>query len=468
VPFGQDIAFSSVDVGKATIGDSARATGSIVNIGDDALLVQSAQVESGLASVFVVNFAQKLLPKDATASFDVLFKPNRADTIRANVTVQYADALGQGVRSVSIEKALIGRGGALAVDPLNFDTVRVGKTSIQSVRIINRSDKAVAVNSARILVPRGSTDTVFSIASGTNFTMNPRDTAFIAVRCAASTRGFKNAILEIVSENDNTQADITAFARLVRPDDPAVSFRVQATPDVATPGSTVRLDVLIQDFTPELAKALLGAAQPDVRLTLRFDKQVLALDDASGVARLQRENSSNATIILATRWDGRSRAVASLQCRAVAGERTVTNLEIINAAWGSTSASTTPEWERRVFVEEPSTVIPSTFTARVSQAGGKRLIGSVAGTLTPLLSLARPNPAADVVSLTYTLFDDALVTLDVLNIKGEVVQTLLAETSRAEGEYTLSASVRALPSGSYLLRLRANGAAVNQRLDVVR
>jgi hypothetical protein len=334
---------------------------------------------------------------------------------------------------------------------------------------VNRSDKAVTINTARILVPRGGVERAFELVSPVaNLTLQAHDTTLIAVRCATVTRGFKNALLEVITDNDNVQSDLAAFARLIRPDDAAVSFRVQATPDEAAPGSTVRLDVLIQDFTPELAKALLGAAQPEVRLTLRFDKQVLALDDASGVARVQRSSSTNAIISLATRWDGRSRSVASLQARAVAGERTVTNLEIINAEWGSTSATERPEWERRVFVEEPSSVIPSTFTARVSEAGGKRLIGSAVATLTPLLSLARPNPAADVVSLTYTLFDDALVTLDVLNIKGEVVQTLLAETSRAEGEYTLSASVRTLPSGSYLLRLRANGAAVNQRLDVVR
>ncbi len=470
VPFGQDLAFSSVDVGKATIGDSARATGSIVNIGDDALLVQSAQVESGLENVFALNFTQKLLPKDASASFDVLFKPNRADTIRANVTVRYADAAGQGARSVSIDKALVGRGGALQVDPLDFDTVRVGKGSIQSVRIINRSDKEVIINSARILVQRGSMESAFELASSVaNLKVAARDTAFIPIRCLTLTRGFKNSILEVVTENDKTQADITAIARLVRPDDPAVSFSLQPTPNEAAPGSAVRLDVVINDFSQQLATALLSAAQPEVRLTLRFDKQVLALDDASGIARMQRGSSTNAIVTVSARWDGRSRAVASLQCRAVAGERITTPLEIINAEWGSTSATAAPDWERRVFVEEPDIASASTFTTRVSTAGGRRLISGTTSAALPLLSLARPNPASDVISLSYTLFDDALVTLDVLNMKGEVVQVLLAETSRSAGEHSLSASVRTLPTGAYMLRLRANGASsATQRMDIGR
>lgn len=471
VPFGQDLAFSSVDVGKATIGDSARATGSIVNIGDDALLVQSAQVESGLENVFALNFTQKLLPKDASASFDVLFKPNRADTIRANVTVRYADAAGQGVRSVSIDKALVGRGGALQVDPLDFDSVRVGKVSVQSVRIINRSDKEVIINSARILVQRGSMESAFElVAPVANLKVSARDTTFIAIRCSALTRGFKSSILEIVTDNDKTQADITAIARLIRPDDPAVSFSLQPTPSEAAPGSAVRLDVVINDFSQQLATALIGAAQPEVRLTLRFDRQVLALDDASGIARMQRGSSTNASVTVSTRWDGRSRTVASLQCRAVAGERTTTPLEIINAEWGSTSATAKPDWERRVFVEEPDIVRASTFTTRVSTAGGRRLIsGAISSATPPLLSLARPNPASDVISLSYTLFDDALVTLDVLNMKGDVVQILLTETSRTVGEHSLSASVRTLPTGTYMLRLRANGApSVTQRMDIGR
>ncbi|MBD1207950.1 MAG: hypothetical protein H9535_05955 [Ignavibacteria bacterium] len=471
VPFGQDLAFSSVDVGKATIGDSARATGSIVNIGDDALLVQSAQVESGLENVFALNFTQKLLPKDASASFDVLFKPNRADTIRANVTVRYADAAGQGARSVSIDKALVGRGGALQVDPLDFDSVRVGKVSVQSARIINRSDKEVIINSARILAQRGSMESAFElVAPVANLKISARDTIFIPIRCLTLTRGFKSSILEIVTDNDKTQADITAIARLIRPDDPAVSFSVQPSPSEAAPGSAVRLDVVINDFSQQLATALIGAAQPEVRLTLRFDKQVLALDDASGIARMQRGSSTNASVTVSARWDGRSRTVASLQCRAVAGERTTTSLEIINAEWGSTSATAKPDWERRVFVEEPDIARASTFTTRVSTAGGRRLIsGTTSSATPPLLSLARPNPASDVISLSYTLFDDALVTLDVLNMKGDVVQILLAETSRSVGEYSLSASVRTLPTGTYMLRLRANGASsVTQRMDIGR
>ncbi|MFY8001701.1 MAG: IPT/TIG domain-containing protein [Candidatus Kapaibacteriota bacterium] len=475
-PFGQDIAFSSVNLGRVTIGDSARASGTIVNIGEDDVTVESAQVESGMANVFALNFTRTRLAKDATATFDVLFKPDRADTIRANVTVAYSDARGQGMRSVSIERALTGRGGAMFIEPLSFDSVRVGKTVLKILRVSNRSNQPQTLRAVRMLTARGNTtDSTFVIVDGdanSNRVIGAGESAFVQVRCATRTGGFKLGVVEADAGNDRVQGDIRAYSRLVRPDDAAVSFVAQASPKEAAPGAAVRVDVVINDYSPALAQRLLGAAQPEVRLAVRFDRQVLVLDNAAdGGSRLQRGTSDTNVVIINARWDGRSRAVASMLCRAVAGSRTVTNLEIINAEWGSTSATVRPDWERRVFVEEPPKDIAAagTFTALVSNAGGKRLITSVDTSRKPTLSLVRPNPANDVVSLTYKLMENsAPVSLDVLNMRGEVVQSLFAGISQTEGEYSLTVNVRGLPVGSYMLRLRANQDMVTQRLDVMR
>lgn len=473
VPFGQDLAFSSVNLGRVTIGDSARATGTMVNIGEEALTVESAQVESGLANVFALNVARTLLAKDATATFDVLFKPDRNDTIRANVTVRYSDAVGQGTRSVSIERALVGRGGALLVEPFNPDTVRVGKSSTQSVRITNRSNQALTVNTVRILTPRGVSESPFSIATSDGKFENVRieagATTYIPINRSALTRGLKIGTLEVISSADVVQADLQAVARLVLPNDPAVSFQAIASPEQAAPGSAVRVQIVINNFTSDLAKVLVEAAQPEVRLALRFDRQVLVLDNtADAGVRLQRGSSDSNVVVITNQWDLRSRVVASLLCRAVAGSRTVTNLEIINAEWGATSATVRPPWERQVFVEvsEKSTV--GTFSTLISNAGGKRLITSASPLPKPLLTLVHPNPANEIVSLSYTLFESASVSLEVLNMKGEVVQTLLPESSRTEGEYSLSSSVRSLPTGTYMVRLQANGETVMTRLDIGR
>jgi Leucine-rich repeat (LRR) protein len=472
VPFGQDIAFSSVNLGRVTIGDSARATGTIVNIGDDAVTVESAQVESGMERVFALSLQRSLLPKDATATFDVVFKPNRVDTLRANVQVRYSDARGQGGRTITIDRALVGRGSALAIETLNFDTVRIGKSSIQSVRIVNRSNRSVTVRNPRIIMPRGLTENVFTIASNRDsFTIDSGGVDYIPIRCLSLTRGLKVVTLELEENGDKRQSDIQAFARLERPDDASVSILARAVPETATPGAAVNVELQLQEYSTAIAQNLLSAAQPNLLLTLRFDRQVLVPDGSANGARLQRGTADSASVVvIANRWDGRSRLLAAIPFRAVAGSRTVSKLEVIGTQWGTPPDSLRPEWERKVFIEEPRSAV-GTFTTRVSNAGGRRLIAANQPQTSTLatLSLVRPNPASDVIAITYSLLQNNLPTaLDILNLKGELVQTLISEKVADEGEYPLSTSIRALPTGSYIVRLRVGSSVLTQRLDIVR
>lgn len=473
VPFGQDLAFSSVNLGRVTIGDSARATGTVVNISDDAVTLESAQVESGMAGVFGLNLRRLVLPKDATTTFEVLFKPDRVDTMRANVLVRYSDARGQGSRTVTIDRALIGRGSALAIETLNFDTVRVGRSYIQSMRLVNRSQQRVVIRNPRIVLPRGLEERVFELAGRIDsLSIDSAGVAFIPIRCQTTTRGLKVSVLELEENGERRQTDVRAFARLERPDDAAVSIIAVANPESAIPGAAVSVELQLTEYSSQLAQNILNAAQPNIRLTVRFDRQVLIPDGNANGARLQRGTADSASVVvLTTTWEGRSRLLASIPFRAVAGSRTVSKLEVIDTQWGNTVDSLRAEWERKVFVEEPRNASISTFRTRVSQAGGTRLIASnnTSSATNATLALIRPNPATESIGIIYRLFDSkTLVAVDILNLKGEVVQTLVSENRQDEGEYPLAASIRGLSSGSYLVRLRADRNVYLQRFDVVR
>lgn len=473
VPFGQDLAFSSVNLGRVTIGDSARATGTVVNISDDAVTLESAQVESGMARVFSLSLRSLVLQKDAAATFDVLFKPDRLDTMRANVLVRYSDVRGQGARTVTIERALVGRGSALAIESLNFDTVRIGRAYIQSMRIVNRSQQRVVVRNPRIIVPRGFAENIFSLAGRIDsLSIDSGGVAFIPIRCQTTTRGLKIAVLEMEENGELRQTDVRAFARLERPDDAAVSIIAVANPESAVPGAAVNVELQLTEYSPQLAQNILNAAQPNIRLTVRFDRQVLIPDGNANGARLQRGTVDSASVVvLTTTWEGRSRLLASIPFRAVAGSRTVSKLEVIDTQWGNTVDSLRAEWERKVFVEEPRNGVSSTFRTRVSQAGGIRLItgNNTLFATNATLALIHPNPAIESIGITYRLFErGTLVALDILNLKGEVVQTLIAETPHDQGEYPLSASIRTLPSGAYFVRLRADKEIYLQRFDVIK
>jgi Leucine-rich repeat (LRR) protein len=483
-PFGQNLAFATVNLGRAAIGESARATGVVVNIGEEVVTLQSAEVESALRNVFAVNLAGRRLEKESEARFEVVFTPDRADTLKAAVTLRYADENGANSRAISVERALVGVGGPLFVGALDFDTVRVGKTAVQGLRIVNRSAAPVALRAARIIVPRGveglpalAEDVFTFVESGSQSlafgrTLDPQEEIFAPIRCASSIAGLKSAQVEIVADNDLAFASVRAVARLQRPDDPALALRAKALPVAAPPGAAVRVDVVIDDYTQERGDSLLKAAQPEVRLVLRFDRQVLAFDaNGGGGARLLAgaSSSSDSSLVLVNAlWQGRSPVVAQLPFRAVAGARTTTKLEIVNVVWGSSSATTRPEWERRVFVEELDTAKIGHFTTNLSRAGGQRRIAAVQTPPAPLISLLRPNPSDETTSFSLILPEAAALTIDILTMKGDVAQSVVSNLVAAAGEHVFNLNVRHLPTGSYRVRVRAGKAVVSERLDVRR
>jgi alpha-amylase len=88
------------------------------------------------------------------------------------------------------------------------------------------------------------------------------------------------------------------------------------------------------------------------------------------------------------------------------------------------------------------------------------------------LALPAPNPAREGVTLRFTLPIAEPVRLDVLDLAGRRVRTLIAE-SRAAGDHVASWNLaddagRPMPAGLYLVRLRAGLRSVERRVAVIR
>jgi hypothetical protein len=85
------------------------------------------------------------------------------------------------------------------------------------------------------------------------------------------------------------------------------------------------------------------------------------------------------------------------------------------------------------------------------------------------LALAEPypNPATDIVTVSFSLPVEGIVELTVYDLAGRRVATLTSE-NYAAGRHTVEWSVAALPSGIYLLRLEVNGEAITKRAVISR
>ncbi|MCS6809257.1 MAG: T9SS type A sorting domain-containing protein, partial [Bacteroidota bacterium] len=471
VPFGQNIAVSSVHFGRVTIGDTAKAFGALVNVSDEDLRLESVAVEGSLERAFAVHVPERsILPANTSLPFVAVFKPDRTDTLRASLVVRYTDSKGQGIQSVRLERALIGHGGALALRAVDFDTVRVGKSMVRSIQIENRSGRAVAISSITVRSENGTGEHVFSIATPQRrvdaLILEPGDTVFVPLRCLSLAQGMQYGIVSVISESERLQANIKAFARLARPDDASVSLVASANPVSAPPGTRVYVHINIENYSEALRQRLINAARPEVHCMLRFDRQVLIPEGRD--VRLLQGTSDSAVVLVNTAWEGRSGTIAVIPFRAVAGTRRWTRLEIINAHWGGTSANERAEWEQKVFVEESDSV--GVFNAHISTAGGRRFI-TMQQARAPLamLSVVHPNPASDIVNIIYTLFDESNdISLDILNVKGEIVQAVHSAMHCRQGEYRIVTNVRMLSAGAYIVRLRAGNTTVSQRLDIYR
>jgi Leucine-rich repeat (LRR) protein len=467
VPLGVDVGFSTIDAGRTLIGTQRMGDGVLVNVGTSAITLDSATAITN-ADVFSLQNQTRNVVMQANDELpiNVQFTPKAAGEALASVQVWYKDAQ-KTQRQVRFDNALRGRGGALRVDGVVFPAVRLRRTALQSLRVINVSRDTVALTGLRLL-PTNSSEVsrkdvgAFGLDPLSVTTLLPKDTLFVTVRCKSDEEADLRAQIQVLwsaqGGADSASVPVQAQVRAVNPNNPSVTIGVKPRQDSVPPGSLVLLDVYIQEGNPDL---LYKAADPDIRAQVSFDPQVLAL--TSGARQLRTSSSTRAVVQVQTRWDKRSLVLATIECRAVAGERVDTPAMVIGAQWGKPGAEILP-FEPAVIVEEPEK--PDTavkFTTLVSRAGGTRLIGAAkTGTIAVI-----PNPASGDVKIGYTLAEAGEVEITLLTASGEVVQTLAKEWREA-GEYLLHADVRNVPSGAYRVVVRSRGSSIGEHLNIIR
>jgi hypothetical protein len=91
------------------------------------------------------------------------------------------------------------------------------------------------------------------------------------------------------------------------------------------------------------------------------------------------------------------------------------------------------------------------------------------GTAPTAISLAptAPNPASSSTIVDYTIPAEAMVTLELYNVIGERMVTIVSEVQK-QGEYQLPLNTSSLPAGTYFLRLESHGIVCSERIIVTK
>ncbi|MCU0427519.1 MAG: T9SS type A sorting domain-containing protein [Candidatus Kapabacteria bacterium] len=218
----------------------------------------------------------------------------------------------------------------------------------------------------------------------------------------------------------------------------------------AQPGDTLRVSVFLQasQSLPELAPTLM----PTVTGVLRFNASLLEpVDDLQSVVvngerlvNFRAQLKSPAQIRMS-----RDSSLITFRFRALLGNSVATPLSLTNL-----SALNTTVISRR----------PGLFTLRgLSDAGGTRLFVAESK---PTLALV-PNPTSNAVSITLKTFESGMTTVNISNVFGQNVKTVVSGEILA-GEYDLSAALSDLPQGVYFVNVQTPTQRVVRQVQLVK
>jgi Leucine-rich repeat (LRR) protein len=464
------LAAPTVDFGRTSIGALLRGALRVINVSDTPVRLERATLQEAENSFTLQtditaggNGGTGGIVLQPRQSIELIgrFTPRTIGTKRAGLSVVYRREL-PGALPVNdvLQNAALGRGGALFVAPVSFDTVLAGRTALTTAIVVNRDAQPIQLRRAFMVDEAGTRTFSTDGVDASGVTLNAGDTTVISLRCRAAAFGALGDQLVVESNRDTLQADVSGYARAQRSEDVVISVGVRPVRNNVVPGDTVTLELYLASRN---SLALFNATQPQFQATVQFDNNILSLDESRSRAVSRRGSGRVASVVLDERWSRQSDTVilGRIACRAVLGDTDRTRLVIADFQWGNLSAATAFS-NRRVFVDS---VLNGLFVSSVCQVNGaKRLLRFGAATM---LAQSRPNPVKDEAIISYTLRESGLTTLVLYDAKGSLVRQLFSGVQES-GEYEYVLRVDNIPSGSYRIVLTTPSSQQQQRIDVVK
>lgn len=497
-PPGSAVAVSSVNFGNVVLGESLSDFAFLTNLTSQDLTILDVDGNDNEFS-FRIPLDVRGLRLRAEQTFSIrgiTFAPRSPGIKSAVVTVKYVLPTGD-TSSIRLENVLMGRGTPIKADSANLDTIRIGKTAQTLALISNRGGVStrVIIDSAMIL---GSTNGFAVNSPRSPLYINSGASSSVVVTCTPINEGNISAtiryfarFIQTTSQGETVFYDtlttkVKAFARNARPgrDIPVtVGIRPARGQESLAPGASVTMELFIEkvddaDGNGAGISTILQNLPLSYSTIIRFNRQALALgtNPATLKAISNPDPSNNVQRVSITSATITTRNISALlrdsvllrfSCIAVAGETTQTAIELEYFRFAVDTLPTTvlPTpflGERVIFVEG---FRAGSFTAKVSRAGGTRLIGRAGTSAT--LSAMQPNPVLDVGNITYSVPELTPAQVVLVDVFGRVMK-VLADGDHAKGEYVASVPVNDLPTGTYFVLLRTPAILLTERVQVQR
>lgn len=438
--------------------------------------------------------ANTQIPSGGSIPIPIKFKPRSSGRKLGTITIQYRLSGSSEIKTYNFTNILQGDATPIKVRDTDLDIIRVNRRTLARVEIINKNARSTSANinaSAGVItitdvqIENNLRNSFEKVAFQAPQYLGAGDTTAIILRCQPSLVGRGTSRVKIVADvasttgtgviRDSSYGLVTFNAVLAQDSTDyfaEVALRTARGQEKAAPGSAVQLEIYYTKARlPEANNTLIP---PFIFSWLRFDRNVLSLIP-NGLAdnlpisaplnTISRVTLTGSPRVVPTRDRPQVRAdsvlIDSILCRAVAGAVTQTPLLLEQITWGRAGSRAT-----KVFIEEAPTSNTFIFTADVSRAGGTRLLTPAApGTL---LTAIQPNPAGSETNVVFKIFEQDVISLDILDVQGQLVKRVRTSEFLPTGEHTTRIRTSDLPSGTYLVRLTTSKETLSEKLQVIR
>jgi len=332
-------------------------------------------------------------------------------------------------------------------DVIDFGALFVGvaKDILRAVTIKNIGNAPLSIIATR---HAGPNDSDFStLSGGGSFMLAQGDTARLDLRFLPSDVGRTSGRLLFEYNGVGSPATVQLFGEGTINSLDTARTTVVAQDIFAQAGERVNLTLALQKQTGLQATG----APTKWYARIRYNSSILFVEQNSSECS---GSADSCMFELSGTYNPASNELISVPCIATLGNTDNSSIIIDEFRWTNSGiVSETLTQDGRIQING------------ICNDGGARLYISTKNS-TSLTT--RPNPTQNTMEIHYGLREPLTITLELLNMMGQVVQTFVSNKAEAAGGHVLTTDVSAIGNGAYQLRMVTNKETLTTRVDVVK
>jgi hypothetical protein len=399
--------------------------------------VPSVLLVPSVPSTFSTNLTPgTILPPDTPAPFTVNFAPTTDGPTTAELQLR--------LEPCGVDRTIYLRGNrttprlTATPTPLDFGTITIGATATRQLSYINSGTVPIVVGRVDgLLLPFGLVATTPTLPAP----LQPGDTLHVTVSYTG-TQGTAQTIAQAVT---TTPCTLIADATILGRGSISQEAVLHLPAITGAPGDHIRVPIILTQGGSNLER--IGAR--NFEGILAFNTTMLV-----GTDRTQQTNDATTRRV---RFSGTRRdtsgTIAEVELIVLLGNAETTPLSIESFRWLDGSDTVTTRSDSGTFRLDG-----------ICRIGGTRLVNTDGDVV---LRPVRPSRGSDNIEIEYALAEDGHTTLEIVDMQGRVVQTLVNGAVHA-GRYTATTYVGSLGSGRYLVVLRTPTLVATRDMEVVR